>query len=192
MKAHATDQALLEAIRTNDAEALDTVYCTFRTPCIRFLLGRVIRPNHPNREEVAVELFTEALIVLVNNIRSGRLTELTARLDTYLNAVARNLYRKLQRQQGRGEVYYAPNELPEPLVSPEKEIRPEEVRQELYRSLNELGPRCRQLIVHFYFLELDWNTIADLLGYKNASSAKTNKAKCMVRLRNYYADSVPE
>ena len=37
-----------------------------------------------------------------------------------------------------------PNELPEPLVSPEKDIRPEEVQAgELYRSLNQLGPRCR-------------------------------------------------
>ena len=190
MKVYTTDQALLEAICTNDAGALDTVYRNYRTPCVRFLLGRVIRPNHPNREEVAVELFTEALIVLVDNIRSGRLTELTARLDTYLNAVARNLYRKLERC-GR-EVYRDPQELPEPLVSPEPEVRPEVIRQELYRALHELGPRCRQLIVHFYFLELDWNTIADLLGYKNASSAKTNKAKCMVRLRKYYADSVPE
>ena len=191
MMANPTDQALLEAIRVHDTAALDTVYRDCRTPCIRFLLARVIRPNHPNREEVAVELFTEALIILVNNIRCGRLTELTARLDTYLNAVARNLYRKLERHQGRGEVYQDPNELPEPLVSPEKDIRPEEVRQELYRSLNQLGPRCRQLIVHFYFLELDWNTIADMLGYKNAASAKTNKAKCMARLRELYADTVP-
>ncbi|CAH1002270.1 hypothetical protein LEM8419_03189 [Neolewinella maritima] len=190
MKTHSFDQTLLEAIRANDPAALDTVYRTYRTPCLRFLLGRVIRRNHPNRETVAVELFTESLIVLVNNIRSGRLRELTARIDTYLNAVGRNLYLKLERR-GR-EIYRDPSELPEPLVSPEREVRPEEVRQELYRWLGKLGPSCRQLIVHFYFLELDWNTIADLLGYKNAASAKTNKSKCMSRLRKLYAETVPK
>ncbi|MGB3802309.1 MAG: sigma-70 family RNA polymerase sigma factor [Lewinella sp.] len=181
-----SDEALLAALRTDDRDtALKAVYQKYREPCIRFLVGRIINRDHPNRQEVATELFTEALIILVQNVRSGRLTELSARLDTYLNAVSKNLYRRLLRTNR--EVYLEPGRLPESLVTPVSEEEGEAIRRELHRKIRELGDRCRQLLVHFYFLDLDWKTIAELLGYKNAASAKTNKAKCMVRLRALYA-----
>jgi RNA polymerase sigma-70 factor (ECF subfamily) len=148
------------------------------------LLARVINRDTPNRQELAAEFFTEALIVLVRNARSGRLTEFSARLDTYLNAIARNLYLKYLRNNRVD--YREPGTLPPPLVETADDGEPERVRQLLYGRLRELGPRCRQLIVHFYFLELDWKAIAELLGYKNAASAKNNKAKCMLRLRALY------
>ncbi|MCP9234840.1 RNA polymerase sigma factor [Lewinella sp. JB7] len=151
------------------------------------MLGRVIDRDRPNRSELAVELFTEAMIVLVRNVRSGRLTELSARLDTYLNAVGRNLYLKLKRRDR--EQYREAKELPAPLVTPEYEVDGDVVRKLLYARMRQLGTRCRQLLSHFYFLELDWETIANILGYKNAASAKNNKAKCMVRLRALYGIS---
>ncbi|PPK88160.1 RNA polymerase sigma factor (sigma-70 family) [Neolewinella xylanilytica] len=181
-----SDEALLAALRTDTTgTALKTVYQKYREPCIRFLVGRIVNRDHPNRQEVATELFTEALIILVQNVRSGRLTELSARLDTYLNAVSKNLYRKLLRTNR--EVYLEPERLPEALVTPHGDEENEAIRRELHRKMRDLGDRCRQLLVHFYFLDLDWKTIAELLGYKNAASAKTNKAKCMVRLRALYA-----
>lgn len=179
-----TDQTILSALRAEDDAGLREVYLKYRIPCQRFLLGRVISRQQGNREELAVELFTESLIILVENVRSGRLSELSARLDTYLNAVSHNLYRKLLR---RNRVEYRdPEQLPPPLVEVSDPPDPEAVRQELYGQLKKLGERCRQLLVHFYFLELDWETTAEVLGYKNADSAKNNKAKCMKRLRTLY------
>jgi RNA polymerase sigma-70 factor (ECF subfamily) len=163
---------------------LDAVYHKYQQTCVRYLLGRVISRDTPNRQDLAAELFTEALIVLARNARTGRLTELSARLDTYLNAIARNLYLKYLRNNRVD--YRDPGDLPPPLVETADDGEPERVRRLLYGRLRELGPRCRQLIVHFYFLDLDWNTISDLLGYKNANSAKNNKAKCMLRLRALY------
>ncbi|NJB84429.1 RNA polymerase sigma factor (sigma-70 family) [Lewinella marina] len=185
-----SDEALLAGLRdSGDDAAIHAVYRKYRDPCLRFLVGRIIPPEAPNRQDLAVELFTEALIILVENVRSGRLTELTARLDTYLNAVARNRYRKLQRRNR--EPNWDPDRLPEALVEPPNGSEAEEVRQEVHRKMRELGPRCRQLLAHFYFLQLDWATIAEVLGYKNAASAKTNKAKCMARLRVSYGVSPP-
>ncbi|THH40703.1 RNA polymerase sigma factor [Neolewinella litorea] len=185
-----SDEALLTALQeSGDDAGIHVIYRKYREPCVRFLLGRVIPPEETNRHELAVELFTESLIILVENVRSGRLTVLTARLDTYLNAVARNLYRKMKRR--KREICWEPDELPEPLVEPVSEAEAEEIRREVHQKMRELGPRCRQLLAYFYFLHLDWATIAELLGYKNAASAKTNKSKCMVRLRALYGVSPP-
>ena len=184
-----SDTTLLAAIRAGDDSALRRVYLSCREPCLRFLLARVIYEQVPNRQALAVDLYTESVIAMVENVRCGRLTELTARLDTYLNAVARNLYFKKQRRQR--EEYRDPLELPPPLVEPQEDFEPDAVRQELYEKIRQLGPRCRQLLAHFYFLGLDWDTIADILGYKNAASAKNNKAKCMVRLRALYGITKP-
>ena len=179
-----TDVQVLHEIRSGDDAALRWVYQTYREPCLRFLLGRVVRRQEPNRVALAEELFTEALVIFVENIRSGKLTELTARIDTYLNAIGRNLHFKHLRR-GR-EHYCDPNELPPALVGPADDLDGDVERKLLYARLRELSPRCRQLLVLFYFLELDWQSIAELLGYKNANSAKTNKAKCMARLRALY------
>lgn len=185
-----SDEALLSALQdSEDDTAVHAIYRKYREPCLRFLVGRIVSPDEPHRQEVAVELFTEALIILVENVRSGRLTELTARLDTYLNAVARNLYRNMRRRNR--EICWEPDQLPEPLVEPVSEDEAEAIRREVHEKMRELGPRCRQLLAYFYFLRLDWATIAELLGYKNAASAKTNKSKCMVRLRALYGVSPP-
>ena len=185
-----TDEEILATLVHDEDTALQEVYRQYRDPCQRFLLARVIDPRHPDRQALAIELFTESLIILTQNVRSGRLTELTARLDTYLNAVGRNLYRKLQRR-GREE-YRDPATLPERLTDPPPAEEGGEVRKLLYARLRELGPRCRQLLAHFYFLQLDWATVAELLGYKNAASAKNNKAKCMARLRVLYGLTLPK
>ncbi|WP_116126678.1 RNA polymerase sigma factor [Lewinella sp. IMCC34183] len=180
-----SDEDLLAALRTaEDAAGLEPVYLKYREPCLRYLIGRVISPDYPNRQELAAELFTEALIILWENARADRLVELTSRLDTYLNAIARNLYRKLRRRNR--EIYRDPVELPESLVTPASDDDAELIRQEIHQKIRALGPRCRQLLTHFYFLQLDWTTCAELLGYKNAASAKTNKSKCMRRLRASY------
>lgn len=179
-----TDKELLQEIRHGGDDTLRVVYEKYREPCLRFLLGRIIRKEEPNRRELADELFTEMLIIFVNNARTGRLTELTARIDTYLNAIGRNLYLKYQRK-GR-ENYRNPSDLPTALVSPAIDPDGDLERQILYARMRELGPRCRQLLAHFYFLGLDWQSISEILGYKNADSAKTNKSKCMVRLRALY------
>lgn len=184
-----SDAVLLEAIRSGDDSALRRVYLRCREPCLRFLLGRVIYEQVPNRQELALELYTEAVIVMVENARADRLTELSARLETYLNAVARNLFYKRQRRQR--EDYRDPDELPPPLVEPQDDLEPDAVRRELYEKIRQLGPRCRQLLAHFYFLDLDWESVAEILGYKNAASAKNNKAKCMVRLRALYGMPKP-
>ena len=181
---HLTDAELLQEISDGDDDALRVVYEKYRDPCMGFLLGRIIRREEPNRRELADELFTEMLIIFVHNARTGRLTELSARIDTYLNAIGRNLYLKHQRK-GR-EHYRDPDDLPTALVTPVVLPDVDYERQLLYARMRELGPRCRQLLAHFYFLELDWQSIAEIMGYKNADSAKTNKSKCMKRLRAQY------
>ncbi len=182
-------EELLNALRTQGEAVLHELYLRHRTPCTHFLLGRIISHKEVNREELAVELYTESLIILVENVRSGKLTELYASPETYLNAVARNLYLKSLRR--KREEYREPANLPAPLVDATEHVDPGEVRKELYRNMNKLGGRCRQLLVHFYFLGLDWDSTADVLGYKNADSAKNNKAKCMKRLRSLYGVTKP-
>lgn len=180
-----SDEDLLALLRSADyAAGMREAYRKYREPCLKYLLARVLPPEFPNRQDTAAEIFTEAVIILTENARSGRLQELTARMDTYLNAVGRNLYRKLRRR-GR-EHYRAPETLPEPLFVEDSDEEAERARREIHLKIRALGPRCRQLLTYFYFFQLDWNTIAELLGYKNAASAKTNKSKCMVRLRALY------
>ena len=49
--------------------------------------------------------------------------------------------------------------------------------------VNNMGEPCASLLAKFYFDNSSMETIAQALRYKNADSAKTQKNKCMTKLR---------
>ena len=53
-------------------------------------------------------------------------------------------------------------------------------------SLIELGEPCSELIKDFYINKLSMEQIAEKFGYTNADNAKTQKYKCLQRLKKYF------
>lgn len=42
---------------------------------------------------------------------------------------------------------------------------------------------CVKLLTKFYFEKMSWEVISQQLGYSSADSAKTQKNKCMAKLK---------
>jgi hypothetical protein len=53
-------------------------------------------------------------------------------------------------------------------------------------TVNNMGKPCAPLLLKFYWDQLSWDIIAQQLGYANANSAKTQKNKCMNKLKNLF------
>ena len=53
------------------------------------------------------------------------------------------------------------------------------VRKAVYK----MGEPCSPLLLSFYWDKLSWENIAVLLHYKDANSAKTQKYKCIQKLK---------
>jgi len=55
----------------------------------------------------------------------------------------------------------------------------------LDKLLKQLSEKCRKIIIYYYLNARSMKEIADLLGYSDHNSAKTQKYKCMKHLLEY-------
>jgi hypothetical protein len=53
-------------------------------------------------------------------------------------------------------------------------------------SLDRLGEPCRTLLEDFYIRHMSMQDITEKFGYTNADNAKTQKYKCLMRLKRLF------
>ncbi|MEM9836372.1 MAG: sigma-70 family RNA polymerase sigma factor [Bacteroidota bacterium] len=183
-----SDQELLEAIAAKDAKAFEWVYLDNRKACMGYLLSKVIPPQEPNRERLAQAIYTDAIIDLVHNIQTGRLSVLTARLSTYINRICFNKYQNIKAKLSENPI--DTSDIPYLAISPSPDTAEEErIRQMVLRHIRSLGENCRSILFQYYFLKHSHQEIAKNLGYSSSDTAKTRKQKCMQRLRQLFRNN---
>ncbi len=135
----------------------------------------------------AADLFQETVIVLYEKVREGKF-DLQCLLKTFLYSVARRLWLKKLQQQQR---YSAP--LPDSLedtVAVEDDIEYHIKQQNAFfimeSAMNKVGEPCKSLLEAYYLQKKHMNVIAQEFGYTNADNAKTQKYKCLVRLKKLF------
>lgn len=172
------DSTIIALIRTGSSDnALDVLYRWF--PAIR----KMVRNAGGNNQD-AEDIFQEALIILCRKIRSGNFT-LTARLSTWLYSVCRYLWKDELKKRNR----QVPGD-PEDLLPPAEEavieaiVESEQHIRLAEKVLDELGDRCRELLILYYNSGLKLKDIASKMGYSSEATAKNQKYKCLEGARN--------
>jgi RNA polymerase sigma factor (sigma-70 family) len=170
-----TDQAIITLIRAGQSDkALDALYRFF--PVVR----KMIRNNGGNRQD-AEDIFQEALIILCKKIRETDFI-LTAQLSTYLFSVSRYLW-KDDAQKRRLFIAGTP-ELPEEESDIQAAVVKERDARLAEKVLQELGDRCRELLLLYYTGRMKLKDIAVKMGYSSENTAKNQKYKCLEGARN--------
>jgi RNA polymerase sigma factor (sigma-70 family) len=172
------DQKIIELIRTdNNDKALTALYKHF--PMIR----KLIRSKGGNAED-AEDTFQEALIIFCRKVKDPGF-ELTAQLSTYLFSVCRFLWKdELKKRKPFISIDFETgfNQAEEKEL---EELTEQENRAKLAEKvLNELGERCRELLLLFYNAGLKLKDIASKMGYNSESTAKNQKYKCLEGAKN--------
>jgi RNA polymerase sigma factor (sigma-70 family) len=177
-----TDAAVLAMLRRGEEGGLVHLYRACQ-PAIRSYVLR----NSGTLDD-ADDVLQESVIVLWERIRSGTF-EQTARLETFIMAVARNLWlRRLARK--RREPAQDPSDtgsLADPAGSPVDLLMDEEQTAAIVDALNRLGEPCKTLLVLYYYEERSMREIADRMGFANADTAKSKKYQCKKALQGILA-----
>ena len=167
--------ALRQAFLANRAQALTRLYRQGFPPVRRYI-GR-----HGGSEQDAQDMFQDALVILYEQAVGGTLV-LTASASTYLLSISRNLWHQELRRRAR-----LPREnLPaacENLAAEE----PEALAEPTFAVLDyveQLGEKCKGLLLSFYYFQQPLAQIAATYGYRTVRSATVQKFKCLERLRN--------
>lgn len=174
------EQILLQGLASNDKNAIETIYRENYTIIQSFIVKNNGYPDD------ARDIFQEAMIVLYEKVTSGSF-ELTCQLKTYLYSVCRRLwFKRLQQLQRFNPALENVTET----VPVEEELDAFEKRNAdltlMENALNKIGEPCKSLIEAFYLQKKSMPEIAEYFGYTNADNAKTQKYKCLVRLKKIF------
>ena len=133
----------------------------------------------------AEDIFQEAMVVLFEKSQSADF-RLSCKIGTYLFAISKHLwYKKLKRDQR-----WKPGPDEEADLADEEAVISHEEREMHYEQLDaaleKLGEPCRSLLKAYYHQDKSMQQIAGEFGYTNADNAKTQKYKCLTRLRKLF------
>lgn len=180
-----TEQQLLAELAQGRRAATEQVYRQ-HVPVITHWIV-----NNGGTDSDAADVFQEAMVVLFEKAQSEDF-RLTCRIGTYLFAVSKHLwYKKLQQNQRQpgllsenaggddGNDWAYEEDLD---VHRERELHYEQ----LNAALDQLGEPCRSLLKAFYHQDKSMQEIASDFGYTNPDNAKTQKYKCLNRLKKIF------
>jgi RNA polymerase sigma factor (sigma-70 family) len=187
IKEFSTDQQLIEGMRENRNAAFNHIYKNVY-PSIQALIQR-----NSGTEENARDIFQEAMIIFYEKVLRTDF-ELTASVQTYLYAVSRNLWLKFLRDNRREIPVDLQDQKSENLMRDEnpffKNDRVNTLTKSVHQYLDKLGNPCRNILIYYYYFKLSMDAIAERLGYSNSNSVKSQKYKCIERLKKTVPDNL--
>ncbi len=180
MRLTMTERSILDKIKQGDDAWIREAYREYRQAFARWIRKQFLVP-----EEVAADLFQSALLTLCENVKSGRLTELTSSLQTYLFAIGKNKAFEYLKQQARHQnisvydfslLYYDSGDA-------DMARENQNLLTQMLDVVSRLGQPCLPLLHLFYYENKSWEEISGMLGYKTVNSAKNMKYKCMQKIK---------
>ncbi|GAA3972848.1 RNA polymerase sigma factor [Mucilaginibacter dorajii] len=175
-----TDSEIVLGILNNSEIVLKRLYTTYFPMILQLII------NNNGNEDDAKDIYQEAIIVLYNKVKSGEF-ELSSKLKTYIYSVCRRLWLKRLSQMNRygGDIRDFEEYLP---VDDEVETHNDRDIQfnKMEAALQLLGEPCKTIMEDFYIHNRSMQEICERFGYTNADNAKTQKYKCLQRLKKLF------
>ena len=170
-----TADGLRHALLANRTQVLTELYRQSLPP-VRRHIGR-----QGGSAQDAQDVFQDALVILYEQATGGALV-LTASVSTYLLGISRNLWRQEVRRRAR----LAPEALSEELTAGlfEEAEAPAESAFAVRDYVEQLGEKCKNVLLSFYYFQQPLTQIAERQGYRSVRSATVQKFKCLERLRH--------
>lgn len=139
-------------------------------------------------DDEAKDIFQEAVMVLYDKITQHKF-ELNSKLSTFLYAVSRRLWLKQLSRKGHSSNTSDISDF-EDILQVEDDIQQhqeiENKFDQMNEAMNQLGEPCQTLLKDFYINNLSMQDITDKFGYTNSDNAKTQKYKCLQRLKKIF------
>ncbi len=143
----------------------------------------------------AKEICQDAFLIFFRKL-SDPMFRLECKPSTFVVAISKNLYlNRIRKNSYHQNVEFEPERtinddvLNIHLILEENRQKEEQIAKMEF-ALNQLGEPCRELLTDFYFRNYDMQKIAEKFGYTNSDNAKTQKYKCLQRLKKYFFNQI--
>ena len=176
-----TDNDFMVGLLNGNNDVLSALYKKYYNIVLKFIL------YNSGTSAAAQDIYQETIIVLFESVKKPGF-ELKCQLQTYIFSIAKRLWLKELKKNGKTFLFKESEENNLVDVSEDlKEFDEKEAEiEKMNNSLIDLGEPCSELIKDFYINKLSMEQIAEKFGYTNADNAKTQKYKCLQRLKKIF------
>jgi RNA polymerase sigma factor (sigma-70 family) len=180
-KATYTDLEFIEGLRNNQDVVLRALYKKYYNLVLKYVV------NNSGNTEAAADIYQETIIVLYENVQKPGF-ELNCQLQTFIFSIAKRLWLKQLRNNGHTLRFKEEEEEEVVDVSEEMSdhLKKESDIEKMNACMEDLGEPCKTLLKDFYVYKLSMEEISEKFGYTNADNAKTQKYKCLQRLKRHF------
>ena len=206
-----TDKEIIESFLNNDQMGIRKAYYAWRMPFDQSILR--LLPNDEDRADA----YQEAFIRLQQHILTERLTadNIQKSLLAYFKTIGRYVALEIINQRNKGQNHtdeendidtinikekleFSDEPMDDEPLSSDQSFDPNDdmdtqERERIIRSLVEqLGKPCAPLLLGHLWENKSMEILAQELGYSNADSAKSQKAKCMKKVKTFVKQQLIE
>lgn len=177
------EHSLIERIKYKDSEkGLEEIYKKYRNEFVLWAIR-----HHACTMDEAKDVFQQSVIIFYENIRSGKVTQLTTQIKTYLFGIGKNKVLELIRVNSKrdsqyNDQIYIDNDYLYSEVDDDYEMKLRNVED----CLVKLGDPCKSILDQYYYHKKSMVEISEILDYKNSDTVKNMKYKCLQRLRQIF------
>ncbi len=176
------DEVLISSLANGDTQAIRYMYKTFY-PTVEKM---VFKMN--GSMDDAYDTFQDSMTILFEKAKAEDL-QLTCRLSTYLTSIAKHVWLKKLASKKRQSVSILYDNLEESIQVDDDVNRFFEFEANvsaLTRCFEQIGEPCKSILQAFYVQNKSMQEIAITHGYTNPENAKTQKYKCLNRMRKLF------
>ena len=177
-----SDSTTIDKIRAGDEGELTRTYEAYRNEFISWACR-----SYGCSGEDAKEAYQVSFLIFYDNVLSGKLTQISSSLKTYIFAIGKNKIFEQHRYRSKNQ-----HEVNEQVIRhdvfqmDEHGDEKEEKYKMVEQGLTQLGNPCKQILEMVYYEKRSMDYITQSLGYKNMSTTKNQKYKCLNRLRKLF------
>ncbi|HPH86989.1 MAG TPA: sigma-70 family RNA polymerase sigma factor [Chitinophagales bacterium] len=168
--------SIIDLLKKNDEKTIRTFYNDHKNKFVLFA------KRYNINEFDSIDVYQDAFIALIENVKRGKTDDLKSSLSTYLFGIGKFMI--FQKFKKNGQLHIADDvasiEIEEDLYS-EDDVDLQ-VRL-LQNGLDKLGEQCKKVLQLFYYEEKKLDEIQEQLGYTSKDVLKSQKSRCLKQLK---------
>lgn len=176
------DEALIRSLAFGDSKAINFIYKT-NYPTIEKMVFKM----NGSMEE-AYDVFQDSMTILYEKAKANDL-ELSCKLNTYLTSIAKHIWMRKLSSKKRQSFTILHDDVDYQVAVEDDVSRFAEFEKnvsKLTACFEQIGEPCNSILKAFYVQNKSMNEIAEEFGYTNPENAKTQKYKCLNRIRKLF------
>jgi len=167
----------IELLKMGDHKTISSIYMEHKNGFLMFA------NQYALSADVILDVYQDAVVALCENAKKGLIDDLQCTIKTYLFSIGKFMIFKQLKTKPTVE-FNAEIDFEVPVVweSYDEEARDQDI-QRMRRALDKLEEPCKTILSMFYFEEKKLDEIFELLNYKNKDVLKSQKSRCLKKLK---------